>query len=288
MLRLLGYALLAAACVALLIMFLALSFDGLSLFYASMSGSVGVRGVVYRGQSLLALFEPQVLFPSVGSSPLEGFVSLVDMEVRGVQGAWMMFLLPHPSPANLSKPGPPPMPVHVLVENMTVKGLSCYTFDRRTYRSRVEPVLDMVTNDWEAHGLLDGALGLASSELRANADPAGGYKLTLRVEGGINEAAVLCALELNVSSAVAVFDNGTRVSFADLLARLRSANLQPVTTSTLARVYSLFKPTAMQVVRALALLAAGAVLVALDVLLTGSPPLLFLYRLRRKLRRRGT
>ena len=106
---------------------------------------------------------------------------------------------------------------------------------------------------------------------------------------------MLCALEFDASMAEAVFDNGTRVPFAEFLALTRSASAKPVlppyapyALNVEVRAYALFKPTPVQIARALALLAAGAVLVALDALLTGSPPFLFLYRLRRILRRRGT
>ncbi len=264
MLRLVGYALLTAACVAFLAMLLALSSNGVSTFSTTVYG-VSSRALALRGRSLLALLE----LPTPGSSgpsAVEGFTSALD--------------LPQDSPNS------------GLVENLSLRGLTCYVYEGRTYRSRVEPLLGMLAGDWESYDLIERVLGLSLSEVRATVDPAGGYVLTLRLG---NDTAVLCALEFNASMAEAVFDNGTRVPFTDFLALARSARVKPVlppyapyVLNVEVRAYALFRPTPVQVARALALLAAGAVLVALDALLTGSTPFLFLYKLRRILRRRGT
>ena len=289
MLRLLGYALMAAACMALLVMLLAASSSGITPFSSYIYGGITLRASAYRGQSLLMLFEPQHLFPAMGSTHVEGFTSALDVELRHTQRVTLELVLFSPTSANLTQPVPV---TSVLLENMTLRDLSCYMFDRRTYRSRVEPLLDMAAGDWFAYDLLERALGLAASEVKGVADPAGGYRVTLQVG---NETVALCALGFDASSAHVVFRNGTRTPLEVFFASLRSAAIQPrvssppyLTLNVVLRAYSLYKPTAMQVVRALALLAAGAVLVALDVLLTGSPPFLFLHKLRRILRRRGT
>lgn len=288
MLRLVGYALLTAACVALLAMLLALSSNGVSTFSTTAYG-VSSRALALRGQSLLALLE----LPTPGSpgpSAVEGFTSALD--VRVAPKVALRLFLPPPSPANLTRPLPQYSPKPVLVENLSMRGLTCYVYEGRTYRSRVEPLLGMLAGDWESYDLLERVLGLSLSEVKAAVDPAGGYVLTLRLG---NDTAVLCTLEFDASMAEAVFDNGTRVPFAEFLALTRGASVKPVlppfapyALNVEVRAYALFKPTPVQIARALALLAAGAVLVALDALLTGSPPFLFLYRLRRILRRRGT
>lgn len=289
MLRLLGYALMAAACMALLAMLLAASSSGITTLSSYIYGGITLRASAYRGQSLLMLFEPQHLFPAMGSTHVEGFTSALDVELRHTQRVTLELVLLSPTSANLTQPAPV---TSVLLENLTLRDLSCYMFDRRTYRSRVEPLLDMAAGDWFAYDLLERALGLAASEVKGVADPAGGYRVTLQVG---NETVALCALGFDASSAHVVFRNGTRTPPEVFFASLRSAAIQPgvshppyLTLNVVLRAYSLYKPTAMQVVRALALLAAGAVLVALDVLLTGSPPFLFLHKLRRILRRRGT
>jgi hypothetical protein len=289
MLRTLGYALTAAACMALLVMLLAASSSGITTLSSYIYGGITLRASAYRGQSLLMLFEPQHLFPAMGSTHVEGFTSALDVELRHTQRVTLGLVLFSPTSANLTQPAPV---TSVLLENLTLRDLSCYIFDRRTYRSRVEPLLDMAAGDWFAYDLLERALGLAASEVKGVADPAGGYRVTLQVG---NETAALCALGFDASSAHVVFENGTRTPPEVFFASLRSAAIQPrvsrppyLTLNMELRAYLLYKPTAMQVVRALALLAAGAVLVALDVLLTGSPPFLFLHKLRRILRRRGT
>ncbi|MCC6040274.1 MAG: hypothetical protein LM565_05605 [Thermofilum sp.] len=290
MLRLLGYALMAAACMALLVMLLAASSSGITTLSSYIYGGITLRASAYRGQSLLMLFEPQHFFPAMGSTHVEGFTSALDVELRHTQRVTLELVLFSPTSANLTQPAPV---TSVLLENLTLRDLSCYMFDRRTYRSRVEPLLDMAAGDWFAYDLLERALGLAASEVKGVADPAGGYRVTLQVG---NETVALCALGFDASSAHVVFSNGTRTPPEVFFASLRSAAIQPgvsrpppyLTLNVELRAYLLFKPTAMQVVRALALLAAGAVLVALDVLLTGSPPFLFLHKLRRILRRRGT
>jgi len=290
MLRLVGYALLTAACVAFLAMLLALSSNGVSTFSTTIYG-VSSRALALRGRSLLALLE----LPTPGSpgpSAVEGFTSALDVRVGGAPKVALQLFLPPPSPSNLTRPLPQYSPKPVLVENLSPKGLTCYVYEGRTYRSRVEPLLGMLAGDWESYDLLERVLGLSLSEVRATVDPAGGYVLTLRLG---NDTAVLCALEFDASMAEAVFDNGTRVPFADFLVLTRGASVKPglppfapYALNVEVRAYALFRPTPVQVARSLALLAAGAVLVALDVLLTGSPPFLFLYRLRRILRRRGT
>jgi hypothetical protein len=290
MLRLVGYALLTAACVALLAMLLALSSNGVSTFSRTVYG-VSPRALALRGQSLLALLE----LPTPGSpgpSAVEGFTSALDVRVGEAPKVALQFFLPLPSPANLTRPLHRYSPEPVLVENLSMRGLTCYVYEGRTYRSRVEPLLGMLAGDWVSYDLLERVLGLSLSEVKAAVDPAGGYVLTLRLG---NDVAVLCALEFDASMAKAVFDNGTRIPFAEFLALTRSAGVKPVlppfapyALNVEVREYALFKPTPVQIARALALLAAGAVLVALDALLTGSPPLLFLYKLRRILRRRGT
>ena len=289
MLRLLGYALMAAACMALLVMLLAAGSSGITTHSSHIYGGITLRASAYRGQSLLMLFEPQHFFPAMGSTHVEGFTSALDVEMRHTQRVTLGLVLFNPTPANLTQQV---SVTSVLLENLTLRDLSCYTFDRRTYRSRVEPLLDMAAGDWFAYDLLERALGLAASEVKGVADPAGGYRVTLQVG---NETVALCALGFDASSAHVVFENGTRTPPEVFFASLRSAAIQPrashppyLTLNVVLREYLLYKPTAMQVVRALALLAAGAVLVALDVLLTGSPPFLFLHKLRRILRRRGT
>jgi hypothetical protein len=290
MLRLVGYALLTAACVALLAMLLALSSNGVSTFSTTAYG-VGFRALALRGQSLLALFELSTL-GSLGPSAVEGFTSALDVRVSGAPEVALQLFLPPPSPANLTRPLHRYSPEPVLVENLSMRGLTCYVYEGRTYRSRVEPLLGVLAGDWESYDLLERVLGLSLSEVKAAVDPAGGYVLTLRLG---NDTAVLCALEFDASIAEAVFDNGTRVPFAEFLALTRGAGVKPVppffalfARNVEVRAYMLFRPTPVQIARALALLATGAVLVALDALLTGSPPFLFLHKLRRILRRRGT
>jgi hypothetical protein len=275
---------------ALLAMLLAASSSGITTLSSYIYGGITLRASAYRGQSLLMLFEPQHPFPAMGSTHVEGFTSALDVELRHTQRVTLELVLFSPTSANLTQPAPV---TSVLLENLTLRDLSCYMFDRRTYRSRVEPLLDMAAGDWFAYDLLERALGLAASEVKGVADPAGGYRVTLQVG---NETVALCALGFDASSAHVVFRNGTHTPPEVFFASLRSAAIQPgvsrpppyLTLNVELRAYSLYKPTAMQVVRALALLAAGAVLVALDVLLTGSPPFLFLHKLRRILRRRGT